>query len=288
MPEITVGMSSYNRKDLLREALQSVVTQQNADFEVIVVDDGSTDGSAEMVEQEFPQVRVIRKTNGGDASAKNMAAANAQGKYLVFLDSDDIMLPGALEMLMRPLRQNDGACAYGQYTRIDADGAPIPGKLKLDKFPSGDVLPDLIRRIIVCNCGFMVPTADFAKAGGFNTEYKVGYDYYFALKMALNHKIFSVDAPVFKRRRHSGNISGCSFVKELQILTVFEDFSTAHPELQQRLGKEIRKRISTLALRAAKQGKKENSDPAKVRALQLKSWQNNRTFKTFWHGLLGR
>jgi len=287
MPEITVGISSYNRKDLLREALRSVLAQHGVDFEIVVVDDGSTDGSAEMVEREFPAVRVFRKPNGGDSSAKNMAAQKALGKYLVFLDSDDLMLPGALECLAEPLRKDPGACSYGQYVRIDADGTPLPGKLKLKQYPSGDILPELVRRIIVCSCGFMMATEDFLKAGGYNTDYKVGCDYLFALEMAANHRFYSVNRPVFQRRRHSGNISAGSFEKEFQILKVFEDFIAAHGGLPQVDGRIVRKRISTLSLRAARYGVRENADPATVRELQLKAWRSNRNFKTFWHGLLG-
>lgn len=288
MPEITVGISSYNRKDLLREALRSVFEQEGADFEVVVADDGSTDGSAEMAEREFPAAVVLRKPNGGDASAKNMAAANARGRYLVFLDSDDIMLPGALAALIAPLRREPEACSYGQYTRIDADGSPLPGKMKLKHYPSGNILPDLVKRIIVCNCGFMVPTADFLAAGGFNTAYKVSYDYYFALEMAASHRIISVDRPVFKRRRHAGNISGCTFDKELQVLKVFEDFVAARSGLPQVPEALVNRRISTLSLRAARQGIREKADPATVRELQLKAWKTGPSLKTLWHGLLGR
>lgn len=287
MPEITVGISSYNRKDLLREALQSVLVQQGVDFEIVVIDDGSSDGSAEMVEQEFPMVRVFRKPNGGDASAKNMAAQKALGKYLVFLDSDDIMLPGALECLAEPLRKDPEACSYGQYVRIDADGTPLPGRMKMKQYPSGDILPELVRHIIVCNCGFMMPTADFLALGGYNTAYKVGYDYYFALGMAASHRIYSVNRPVFKRRRHSGNISADSFEKELQILKVFEDFVAAHDGLPQVDARIVRKRISALSLRAARYGDREKADPATVRELRRKAWRSCRNFKTFWHGFLG-
>ena len=98
----------------------------------------------------------------------------------------------------------------------------------------------------------------------------------------------SIDAPVFKRRRHSGNISNGTFEKELQVLTVFEDFVAAHPEVKNKYDREVCKRISTLALRAARQGKKEGADQAKIRELQLKSWHSHAGFKTFWHGFLGR
>lgn len=101
-PEITVGVSTFNRKDYLRESLESLQNQTFHDFEIIVVDDGSTDGTREMIRRDFPGIRYLYQENQGDAAAKNKVAAHARGRYLVFNDSDDPFFCGRVGKAVCP------------------------------------------------------------------------------------------------------------------------------------------------------------------------------------------
>ena len=98
-PLLSVVIPSYNAGIYIAECLHSVLAQQDCPpFEVIVVDDGSTDGTAELVERDFPTVRLIRKPNGGPGSARNLGVDHARTDVIVFIDADDIMLPGRLAL----------------------------------------------------------------------------------------------------------------------------------------------------------------------------------------------
>ena len=100
MPEITVGMPAFNATAHLREAMESVLAQTFADFELLVVDDGSTDGTAALAASlNDPRIRVERlPRNLGRATARNMAMGKARGRYLAWLDADDIAMPGRLAL----------------------------------------------------------------------------------------------------------------------------------------------------------------------------------------------
>jgi glycosyltransferase involved in cell wall biosynthesis len=95
MPFFSIVIPTYNRLPLLRETLESVAEQAFRDFEIIVVDDGSTDGTVEAFSG-AAQLKLIRQQNRGPGAARNAGAATAQGKYLVFLDSDDLLFPWSL------------------------------------------------------------------------------------------------------------------------------------------------------------------------------------------------
>lgn len=98
-PAVSVVVATYNRRALLMEALDCVRSQTHRDFELLVVDDGSTDGTADAVEERFsgdPRVRVRRKENGGTASARNAGIAAARAPWTAFIDSDDLWEPGYL------------------------------------------------------------------------------------------------------------------------------------------------------------------------------------------------
>lgn len=97
-PACSVIIPLYNARKFIRDCLSSVFEQEtNFPFEVIVVDDGSEDEGASLVGKEFPDVRLFRKQNGGPGSARNHGGKHAQSEILVFLDSDDKMLPGRIQ-----------------------------------------------------------------------------------------------------------------------------------------------------------------------------------------------
>jgi len=100
MPEITVGMPAFNAAAHLREAMESVLAQTFADFELLVVDDGSSDGTASLAASlNDPRIRVERlPRNLGRATARNMAMGRARGRYLAWLDADDIAMPCRLAL----------------------------------------------------------------------------------------------------------------------------------------------------------------------------------------------
>src|SRR5262245_57747116 len=95
MPSVSVIIPTYNRRDFIREALASVLAQTCQDFELIVVDDGSTDGTEEIV-REFPGARYVFQENQGVSAARNVGAALSQGELIAFLDSDDFWQPEKL------------------------------------------------------------------------------------------------------------------------------------------------------------------------------------------------
>ncbi len=102
----SVIVVSYNSRGYLDGCLDSLITQLDPDDELIVVDNGSTDGSAEFVAAQYPQVRLLRSENVGYAGGNNRGAEIARGDYLVFLNPDTIVMPGALSALVAPLRTN--------------------------------------------------------------------------------------------------------------------------------------------------------------------------------------
>lgn len=96
MIEVSVIIPTHNRLDRLREALNSVLAQRDAAFEVIVIDDGSTDGTAGMLKSEFPSVTMLTQSNQGPAAARNRGMEAARGEWFAFLDSDDRWKKGKL------------------------------------------------------------------------------------------------------------------------------------------------------------------------------------------------
>jgi glycosyltransferase involved in cell wall biosynthesis len=90
MPKVSVIIPAYNTATYLAEAVESVLKQSFRGFEILIVDDGSTDDTLEVARRFEPQVRVFSKENGGPASARNLAINNSTGEYLAFLDSDDL------------------------------------------------------------------------------------------------------------------------------------------------------------------------------------------------------
>jgi glycosyltransferase involved in cell wall biosynthesis len=124
---VSVVMPAYNARAYLGEAILSVRAQSYPWWELLVVDDGSTDDTAELAERQAladARIRVIRAgRNGGVAAARNAAIAVAQGSHVAFLDSDDRWHPRKLERQIRHLRETRGAICYAPYDRVDEGGA---------------------------------------------------------------------------------------------------------------------------------------------------------------------
>jgi len=106
-PRFSVLMPVYNRERYLRQAIDSVLSQTFTDFELLAIDDGSTDASLEILRAYGSRITVLEQRNQGAEVARNAAAAVARGEYLAFLDSDDFLLPHALDTYDRIIRQFD-------------------------------------------------------------------------------------------------------------------------------------------------------------------------------------
>ena len=121
MPLLSVVVPAYQVVEWLEESLRSVQDQSLRDLEVVVVDDGSTDGTGELADRiaaEDPRVRVIHQPNAGLAAARNAGTAVATGELLTFADSDDLVVPGAYERLVASLRETGSDLAIGSVERL--------------------------------------------------------------------------------------------------------------------------------------------------------------------------
>jgi glycosyltransferase involved in cell wall biosynthesis len=222
-PNISVCIPTYNREHLLKEALDSVFAQTYKDFEVVIVDDGSTDGTKQMLEKDGYNVRYHWQKNAGDAAARNKLIELANGKYISFLDSDDLLYPDALERMVAAMPKDaEDVIVYGPYVAIDKYGNILRRRKK--KLYDGKITKYLFENILIHSCGSLFPKNILVQAGGFDTSLPVCSDYDLWLRLSLDYNFVSLKRPVFKRRRHSGNISRISFANRNTEYKVLKNF----------------------------------------------------------------
>lgn len=222
-PKVSICVPTFNRKKYLKETIESILAQTYKEYEIIVVDDGSTDGTEDMIKQLGVPITYHWQENGGDASARNKLIELAQGQYISFIDSDDLLFPDAIERLVKVMEtEADDVVAYGSYVRIDQDGN-VYGKCKRKLF-SGNITKHLFQTIIVHSCGSMFPRKILKDGVTFDTLLHVCSDYDLWLSLSMKYRFVGLPNPTFKRRRHSDNLSTVSFENCLTEFKVLERF----------------------------------------------------------------
>jgi len=195
MPKISVIIPTYNRAMLLRSAINSVLSQTYDDYEIIVIDDGSTDDTAEVV-KEFPadKLRYVFQENNGRSAARNNGIKIARGEYIAFLDSDDLFLPTKLELQAQFLDNNpDYGLVYSFAKTVDESG-----KLLHQYFYEGDlsgwIYPDLLslRNNVITTPTVMVRAQIIAELGGFDETMDICEDLDLWCRIARTYEVMQI------------------------------------------------------------------------------------------------
>jgi GT2 family glycosyltransferase len=186
-PKVSVVVPTFNIARYVGDCLASVRAQTLSDWECIVVDDGSTDATAQRIRQDAdPRIKLIEQSNKGVSTARNLGLASARGTYLLFLDGDDLLHPQALSRLSAHLDAHPQAvAAYGTVWAIFEDGSSYPQKpLHRRTFASGDVLERIIRENFLLVGMTLLRTRAARELGGFNTHLRLSEDWDFWCRLA--------------------------------------------------------------------------------------------------------
>ena len=209
-PPISVIMPTLDRARYIGQAIDSVLAQSRADFELIIVDDGSTDGTAELVAGiPDPRLRYIRQETRGIAAAMNTGLSAARGRYIARLDSDDLWLPRFLETLADLLDcAADVDIAYARGQVMDAGGHLLDhihgGPMR---FP-GDALRSMVFDDFTCNIALLARRTCIDRVGGYDESLLASEDWDLWLRIARHSRVAFVDLVRAHIRWHSGNLTG--------------------------------------------------------------------------------
>lgn len=185
MPDVSIIIPTYNRAALLGGAIDSALAQGEG-FEVIVVDDGSTDHTAALLAGYGDRIRVLRQANKGPSAARNLAAEAARGDYLFFADSDDLIEPGAVRCLLGEAKElGPTKVPFGRATTIDEAGIPCDGvSYGFGTWLRGEELglPALLANTMPLWLT-LLPTALYGQLGGLRPDLRLGEDQEFAVRV---------------------------------------------------------------------------------------------------------
>ncbi len=213
-PLVSVLIAAHNEEDNIRDALDSVREQTYPHLEIVVVDDGSTDATAEIVRSEYPDVVLVQRENRGASAARNTAAENASGELLMTLDADDRMRPEKAARQVELLRQNPDAAAVATnavaYSGVHTYPYTNPRLPRLTELTLHHVLCG------PCPVGpsMMIRAEVFDAVGGYDQDIRFGEDSdLFCRVMLHGHKLLFLNEPLYLKKHHPANMSSRSFVE---------------------------------------------------------------------------
>ena len=222
--KISIVTISFNQRDFLKECIDSVLNQDICDVEYIIVDPGSTDGSRELIESYGDQVIKVFQKDDGPADGLNLGFKHATGDIFGFINSDDFLLPGALQTVTSFFaRQPKNVFATGAGFTADVDK------------PLKRIVPTVLTKrsmlylyAVMFQQGTFFPAEMFRAVNGFNDKNKTCWDYELFLRFlwaGATHKLIDQDLAVF--RLHQGSISGSGRLEPLfyqEVDTLFFEF----------------------------------------------------------------
>ncbi len=228
---VSVIIPCYNHGHFLEQAIESVLAQSYSDFEIIVVDDGSTDNTTEVVRR-HSRVRYVYQENAGLSSARNTGLWHSHGKFLVFLDADDRLLPHALETGVGCIRERP-ECAFvsGRCRVIDSNGAilPSPRQLQVENEHYLKLLQG--SSYIWCPATVLYQRRIFDFVHGFNVALSPAADYELYLRVTRDFPVYSHKQVIAEYRQHHLSMSRDVLAMERAALAAHDaqwDFAKAN------------------------------------------------------------
>lgn len=200
MEKVSVIIPTYNREKTILRALQSVLDQTYTNIEVLVIDDGSTDGTAEIINGvEDERIKyILLSQNGGPSNARNVGAQMAETEWIAFQDSDDCWHKNKLEVQMEYSKEHpEYSMIYCIYNAILNNGEQIQVPMESTcNLMEGNIVKTLLQKNVIGAPTVVAKRTVFLECGGFDTSYKALEDWEFALRFAGKNRIGFVSEPL--------------------------------------------------------------------------------------------
>ena len=291
-PAVSVILPTYNRASLLVEAIASVRSQTWEDWELLVIDDGSTDGTREVVRIGDPRIRWFRQDRGGPSRARNRGLREARGKFFAFLDSDDLWMPEKLQLQLEVFRKEPrvGAVCCDMLESDGKEDRPasffqrigFTGELTAEKmfFHNSVAIQTLVAR-----------RSAIERAGRFDTDLWGTEDYEFAYRLLREAPVRTMFRSLVRRRLQPERVSRDRLEMARGTILTLERALGWFPEMRRRLQPQMGRRFARLHLDLA-YGHLLKEDFPRGRAALLESlrWSptTGRTWLFLLASLLGR
>lgn len=207
-PQVSVIIPTYNRRHCIGQAIDSVLHQTYGDYELIVVDDASSDGTADWIAANYGQIQLVRlPQNRGASAARNQAIAIAKGEYVAFLDSDDRWEPDFLSTHIHTLQSNpDAVLTYCNYSEIFPDGNHLEHNLKPWRiYP--DLTHHLLMETLIHSMSLVTVRRDaLLKAGPLKENLKISHDRELYLRLLYLGKIVHIPHNLVSKFVQTGSL----------------------------------------------------------------------------------
>lgn len=235
-PLVSVIIPSYNHERYVGLAIESALAQTYPPHEIVVIDDGSTDGTTAVLSRYAGRVHAVRQANAGVSAARNAGVKLVSGELLAFLDADDEWQPRKLELQVAAWRCSPPpGLVHCGVEDIDAAGNPL--RQHTDGMSGRGVAAEMLlfRRstILGGGSGVLIPRAVFEAAGGFDLRLSTSADWDLYYRIASRYPVAFVPEPLLRYRLHGSNMHGNIRAMEHDMLLAYEKaFSEAGPEVR--------------------------------------------------------
>ncbi len=240
MPLVSASIITYNRKDMVTAAIDSALAQDYPNMEVVICDDGSSDGTGEVIKERYgDRVTYIYQENQGPVAARNTTLQHTSGKYIALNSDDDVWLPEKISRQVAAMEAypEAGLC-YGKCLLMTPEGEITDQAYALsDKGRSGDCFGLFLQKNVIMEPAVMLRSSTLDEVGHFDPELRGGKDTDMFLRVTLNYPAAYVPEAVLAVREHSGrrtkNPTGRKRALHARALTMAKLLRTLPPEREE-------------------------------------------------------
>jgi glycosyltransferase involved in cell wall biosynthesis len=277
VPRVSVVIPAFNRWRLLAEAIDSVLAQSYRDFELIVVDDGSSDATASELAKLASRLQFFVTERRGVSAARNLGVSQSRGYYIAFLDSDDLWLNSKLE------RQTRFMDEHPEFHICQTDEIWIRNGVRVNpravhQKPSGDIFSSSLELCLVSPSAVMMTKALFDRTGGFDEAFPVCEDYDLWLRISAQHQVPLIpDRLTIKRGGHADQLSRSIWGMDRYRILALQKVLRSDLDRSQEAAvlKMLRHKVAIVAAGARKRGREQEAQNLEAIVTELEQEKLN-------------